>query len=587
MKEKKVLVVFGEQLPPKWLQLRHQYDVVITSEKLRQNVEKLGFKWTDIDGLIEPGSIYEASTFAEELSHLKFSDGSRIAKSFLYKGYELWWTHYDMLFLYFCLPYTRYRKLLEYVRSFQGVYFYRPPNKSLFSCYLEAYGSKMIVLQEPRLKSPSFLPFGVFLQIVITLLCLPILILRRYHSMIFIGDKFEKDKDYDSRVKFIYEELRQKKIPFVEFIRGLESWKTVLEHAFTRKRPVVYSEAVAFVGRFISILTGGHSIARKRFGSHIFSSETDREARFKFFVATQYLLGAYDDIWAIRIMKWILRVIGVRAAFISAACERNFHTVLGCKLNVIPIVGILHGFASKNYNVYDFMPGFDGEKSLSVDKYGLWSEWWRGYYIKNSKTYRPEQLFVSGPMRPLQKPLIDSVLKTLVKRQKINVLLVSEIVAVPSEVMPYLDALFEDSNFSVYIKFRQNKDAFEEWLKINRPDVLAKLGKDRTLKGTMNEAIELCDVVVGSQSTGVIEATLHGKPFVFFNTKKWGDYFDLKSLDSKYNFFAENPKELVNYIRESEKIPKEVLKDFCERFFGDPRKNGSKWAVEELEKFSK
>ena len=100
----------------------------------------------------------------------------------------------------------------------------------------------------------------------------------------------------------------------------------------------------------------------------------------------------------------------------------------------------------------------------------------------------------------------------------------------------------------------------------------------------MTEAIERCDVVVGSQSTGVIEATLGDKPFVFFKTNKWGDYFDMKSFDTKYNFFAEDPKELIKYIAESNKIPKETIKNLRDRFFGDPYENGSKWVVAEVEK---
>lgn len=268
--------------------------------------------------------------------------------------------------------------------------------------------------------------------------------------MIFSGDKFDKSRDHDPRMKFIYQELRERNIPFVEFIRSLESWSTVLQHVFIRKRTVIYSEGVAFVGRFCSFLSGGRYRAKRKFGAHTFASGTNPEERFKLLVATQYLLGVYDDIWAIRIMKWILYAIGVKTAFIAAALDRNFHTVFGCKLNAIPTVGILHGVASRHYNVYDFLPGFDGTKKLSVDKYGLWSEWWKEYYLKNSKAYRPDQLFVSGPMMPLQKPVTDSNKSISNRRQKINVLLVSEIVAIPTEVLPYLNALIEVGDFSVY-----------------------------------------------------------------------------------------------------------------------------------------
>ena len=97
----------------------------------------------------------------------------------------------------------------------------------------------------------------------------------------------------------------------------------------------------------------------------------------------------------------------------------------------------------------------------------------------------------------------------------------------------------------------------------------------------MHEAVAKCDVVIGCRSNGVIEALLQLKPFVFFQTNKWGDYFELKSFDSPYKFFAENPEELQDLIGRSKDIPDGVLKELQNRFFGDPYQNGSKWVVEE------
>ena len=560
-KQEKVLVVFGEELPKGDL---GQYDIVLDGERLQE--------------FIEAGSIYEASAFAEELSRLKLDDGSRIAKSFIYKGYELWWIYYDSLFLYFCLPWTQYKKLLEYLKDFKSIYLYRPPYKSLFFCYLKAYGCETGILQETGFKSPSFLPFGIFIQILITLLCIPILMVCKRRTMVFTGDKFEKSRDYDFRMKFIYENLRQKNIPFVEFIRSLESWKMVLQHMFIRKRPVVYSEAVAFVGKFFSILSS------KPYFSTL---EQDPESKFKFLVATHYLKSIYDDIWAIRIMKWILRATGIRVAFITAANERNFHSVLGCKLNAIPTVGILHGVASRYYNGYDFLPGFDGEKMLSVDKYGLWSEWWKKYYLKYSKAYKPEQLYVSGPMRPLENSKrsdlnTDSKGLTL-NSGPIKVLFLAGQLTVPQEAIPYLLKLVENKNLSICITFRTPRDDFEKWLRNHHPEILEKIGQENILYGNIHKIIAQCDVVVGAYSTGVLEALLQLKVPIFFRTQKWGDYYSLKEYDEKHSFFAENSVELIEKIKNTPSVSTDTLKDLRERYFGDPYKNGSKWVVDQLE----
>ena len=200
MKERDVLVVFGDELPPQW----RRFDTVVASPKLRQAVEAHGSAFVDLDTLCGPGSIYEASALLEELSYMKMPGGIRIAKSFVYKGFELWWVHYENLFRYFCLPYTQYKSLLEYIKDFRSVSVYHPPHKNLFSCYLEAHGKKMTVLEDPGDRGPSSLPFGVLLQIIITLLSLPVLAVQRRRTMVYTGDKFEKDKDYDFRMRFIY-----------------------------------------------------------------------------------------------------------------------------------------------------------------------------------------------------------------------------------------------------------------------------------------------------------------------------------------------------------------------------------------------
>jgi len=565
MKKKSVLVVFGEEFPKGDLS---QYDAVIAGEELKK--------------FIEPGSIYEASNFLEEISRLKLADGSRLTKSVVYKGYELWWIHYDSLFLYFCLPYTQYRKLLDYLKSFQNIYLYNPPYKALFSCYLKAHGRNMLILRKLNLKSPSFLPLGIFFQIFITLLCLPILIIKKRHLMIFIGDKFEKLRDYDFRMKFIYQELRQRNLPFVEFIRSLESWKTVLQHVFKRKRPIIYSEAVAFVGRFMSILSGGRRRGKRKSDIYTFSLETDPEMRFKFLIATQYFLTIYDDIWTIRIMKWILRAIGIKAAFIPAASERNFSAVLSCKLNAIPTIGILHGVASRYYNGYDFLPGFDGEKMLSVDKYGLWSEWWKEYYLKNSKAYRPKQLYVSGPMRPLEKGNGNSAPSILSKSESIKILFVSEQLAIPHEVIPYLETLLQQSDIKVIITFRQYRDGFKDWLTQHMPQVL-RHSNIKIARDNLQTAIQSCDVAVGSHSTAVLETLLQLRIPIFFRTQKYGDYYNLKEYDKKCSFFAENPEELIEKIKKARSVSIDTVKNLQERYFGDPYKNGSKWVVDQLE----
>ena len=578
--KKTVLVVFGKNFPTRHIS-KGKFNTIVADKIFQKNIETLSCEFIDLETLTDPGSVHEASDFLEELSHLTLPNGSRLVKSFIYKGYELWWIHYGDLFRYFCFPYTQYKKLLEYLKNFQNVYFYKPAYKSLFSCYLQTHRSKVVILHESGLKSPSALPLGVFLQIVVTLISIPILMLRKRRILAFTGDKFEKDCDYDSRMKFIYEELRRKNIPFIKFIRSLESWKIVLRQVLVRKRPVIYSEGMVFVSRFFGIFSGRHRRAKQKIGAHVFASETDITKRFKLLIATQYLLTVHDDVWAIRIMKWILRLIGVKAAFITSASGRNFHTVLGCKLNGIPTVGILHGVASRYYSVYDFSPGFDGDKSLSVDEYGLWSKWWEEYYIKYSQAYKPDQLYISGPMRPLQS-FEEKNISIRGEGAPTRVLFVAEQTVSPSESMPYLHKLLNQKDIELTIKFRPYRDGFEDWLIQNEPQIL-KMPHIRIVKRGMQEAIQNVDVVIGCHSTGVLEALLQLKIPIFIRSQKWGDYYSMTESSKTQRFFAENPYELIERIKQIRTISQELLMELRERYFGDPHKNGSAWVVNRLE----
>jgi len=519
--------------------------------------------------------VQEASELVRKLSLLKTSDGHRVSKLVNYKGYELWWIHYDDLMYKFCLPYTEYHILLKYIKDFSYIYLYNPPSPSLFRYYLEAHSCNHQILNASSKKLP---PLGIVIQIILSLPFILWLGIRRIRLMIWTSDLFDPPHDYDFRMRFIYEELRKKKIKSVEFIRSMESSRTVISHALKRKRPVVYSFAISrFTYYLANLFDNRYKNKQRNLKLHLDDNPMNR---FWFNIATSYVSGMSGDIWSIKIIKFILRFIGIKVAIIPAAHSRNFHEVLACKLSKIPTVGILHGVPSKDYPVYDFMPEFDGEKALSVDKYGLWSEWWKEYYFKNSRAYRADQLFISGPMRPLQHT--DS--HSAPTGQLTKVLFASEQLASPKEILPYLDKLMEAKDITLYFKFRPYRDGFEEWLKVNRPDILRKMDKSKVLRGSMVEAIAQCDAVVGSHTGGALEALLQLKPMIFFLTKRWGDYFELKSFKLGRSFIAESPQELLVLIRKSKDIPKETLMELQLHFFGDPYMNGSKWVVGEVEK---
>jgi hypothetical protein len=316
---------------------------------------------------------------------------------------------------------------------------------------------------------------------------------------------------------------------------------------------------------------------RRRVGR--FEAVEEPGARFRLLLAAHYLRSAGDDRRAVQLMRLIYRLIGVRAAFFTAAMERNFHAVLACKLEGIPTVGIMHGVASRYGTPYDFMPGYHGEKRLSVDRYGVWSEWWRGYYLAQSAAYAPEQLVVSGPMRPFVAEDAPAA------KGPVRVLFVAEQTAVPEEVMPYLHALAARRDVTLAVKFRPFRDGFEEWLKRHEPALLSRQDISFS-KGSMQEAFHEADVAVGCHSTGVLEALLAGKAPLFIRTEKWGDYYEFTKSEETRPLFAESPEELVERLMSVRTtLPRALLTELRERYFGDPHKNGSEWVVAQLQEY--
>lgn len=577
-----VLLILGNDCPKQRRSWWRQFTTVVAPQALASRLRNLGLHFVDLAELVDSENVKEASLLAEEISRVTLPNGSRLAKIVTYRGYELWWIYYQNIFLYFALPYTKYRRLLEFLRGFDRVLAPSFSYKGLFECYLRAHEREFLLVDGSGFRNRRLPSLGIFLQIFITLGSWALLLIKRPRLMIFIGDKFEKGRDYDFRMGLVYQELRQRRLVFVEFVRSLESWSSVLRHAWIRRRPVIYSEAVAFVGRFIGFIGGARRRASWQFRIKSWQVKVSPDQRFRLLVAARPLVALDGDIWASRIMGLIMRSIGVRAGFLTAANERNFHTVLGCKLKSIPTVGIMHSASPKDYTVYDFLPGFDGDKSLSVDRYGLWSEWWRDYYCRYSRAYKPEQLIVAGPMRPVNYSSGNPAPANGRRPEQVRVLFISEQLAEPQETLPYLEKLMEEPSFDLMMKFRPYRDGFEQWLRAHRPELL-RSPKIKTLKGGVPEAVAQADVVVGSNSTAVLEALLQLKVPIFFRTQKWGDYFGIRDGEDTSLFFAEDPGELIEKIKRAALTPPGQIKDLQKRYFGDPYQNGSQWVVDRLE----
>lgn len=574
-----VLVIFGGKIPQRNKSWWKQFDMVIGPVAIKNMVAS----FIDINSVMGHGSVQKSYELVNRLSRLTTKDGQRLTKLFMYQGYELWWMNYGFIEYKFCLPYTENQTLLEYLKNYNKVYLYQPVHRELFFYFLKAHGRECIEIKN-RCDTirKKLLPGGVIVQLFLSVLFLLPLLLIRPKTMYRIGDQIDPPFSHDFRHEHVYLEIKKRNIKFVEFVRSLQPWYKVLLNVWRRKRPVIYCTAITFF--ILEKLSFFEKDRDRQLIKKIRSEGDSPEETFWLYCATHFLDGKIKaTIWSILTMKWLLRVIGVKAAIIISASSRALPEVLGCQLLGIKTVGIQHGLAFRWYLPHDFMPEYDGVKQLSIDRYGLWSAWWKEYYLAHSKAYKQEQLYVSGPMRPLGKEAKEAESSDLGTRP-LKVLFVSEQLAIPEEIMPYLSAALNDKDFVLSLKVRPQMDGFEGWLRKNNPDIVGRLTISRD---DIHKAIAQSDVVVGSHSTAVLEALCQLKPFVFFWTDKWGDYYGIKNFDSQGYFFATNPVEFIKKIKKSGQMPKEDLKKLQTRFFGDPYQNGAKWVVDQAEDFIK
>ena len=116
------------------------------------------------------------------------------------------------------------------------------------------------------------------------------------------------------------------------------------------------------------------------------------------------------------------------------------------------------------------------------------------------------------------------------------------------------------SKFQVGIKIRNT-------YKENYVTQILKLNSDIIIENnTIDKLYIKYDLILGSHSTAVVESLKFGRPFLLLNTKKWGNYFNIKS-----ELFVKSRHELLNKIN---CISKDNYNNIKENFFGDLKKNG-------------
>lgn len=319
--------------------------------------------------------------------------------------------------------------------------------------------------------------------------------------------------------------------------------------------------------------------------AHISVRDLPPEDRFWASVALRGLKNVRGTIWGIRLLRWAVRWSGIKTAWLPAPSSRCLREIITCRMENVPSVGIMHGWSTLAYSPYEFLLGFSGQRPIGPDVFGVWNDRFLNYFLRYSDVFRPEQVEVSGLLRPLAPECCPVDRPDIPPPTPLRVLWISEPLAVPEQIVHYLEAALSKANWKVLLKTRPMiDDPFSAWLKRKRPDLFKMID---ILSCPIHGAVSQSHVVVGSHSTAVLEALLQFRPVVLLNTPKWRDFFEVltEASSARGISFVCTPEEMVAAIRRSQEVPIKDLRRLRDEYWGDPTLNGGKWVVDRLVAF--
>jgi hypothetical protein len=360
------------------------------------------------------------------------------------------------------------------------------------------------------------------------------IIFKRNRIGIWTSDYYDNQTKGDFRLGDLYIDLDKNSTDYIEFVhRNPHGLKNVINNFFKRKRLVIYT-------RCFDLLI-----------SKFNNSNFNYEKKLK-----EYYLN-YDKYFSqyhLYFWSWILKKSGVTTLMPWELSSRQANLIFAAKLNKIKIIGFMHGAGMKEYMIHEFANGANLDNSI-FDSYGVWSEWWKNYYANNSYLYK--KIDVIGFPRYKNIKLNTNNIK--------NVLFIEEPLSNTEELICYWEKISKmDLDFGLKIR-KGTHTNFKE--KISKHLKISKYFTE-----SLTEAYEWADIVIGSHSTAVIEASMFNKHFLLLDTPTWGNYYNLDS-----NYIINNTSNL-NMIFNVKK--KQNLNIISTQFFGSHFKNN--WLINEI-----
>lgn len=512
-----------------------------------------------------PSDVISASTITKETITLE-----EIKKYFPQSPYASEWYCYNLFYNQMAHPYISNKEFLSKVSSYDQITFleYLESEKCFFSQVCQFYNVKYKFKNKENTFFLNFKTFTVhsFLFFYSLVSIVYLTVDRRAKVALWSGDYLHPDHLYEPRLGNLKSKI---KIPVVEFIRttGLSPIK-ILKNLKRRKSPVIYYSSLLY---FFDLLGPKSDKPRVKSDSLLL------------FLMYSYRPQVQLELKLVKIWEFIFKSISIQKIIIWFFSHRTAGLLWASKNLKIKSIGFMHGLTTPYHMGHEYMPGFK-DIPFGPDRFGVWSAYWLKKYQNHSQFYPSGALQISGPLRSI-------LTKTEIECENcdtINVLWVAEQSLPLAQSLPYLDHLIKNKKIKIFLKIRNfGQDGYFLQLGQIRPDLLTQIS---VVKEEVSQSMKNAHVVVGSHSTVVLESSLYLKPFIFYQTPMWQDYFNIESLGKEFecphSVYCRSPEELEKAILNSQIKTSDLeifLNKISQSFFGDQEKLGHDWILKELE----
>lgn len=511
----------------------------------------------------------EALELLERLNRMCTTEGERLPAVVSVEGFEPWWFLQESVLWELLVPFTENRRWVCELLDGREVAGDETPAavRQLFRRLGEPLCGGRAGAAAGRSRAALLLKTisrGGLL--IVSLVSVLLARLGRRDTLVYILDQVSPGLRHDFRLDGIYRELRRRSYRFAECVHlhgGRELYRVAWRNLVRRRRPVVFLEALSRLSHGRSVEDTTPALPLDTTGS------SDPESAFLRRVARHTLGRARLLAAEIPRIQRLLRLMGVRRIIALDDSRHVNGLVAAARLEGIPSLGYMHGLFNR-YHPGLLCRGLGSQaRRHGFDLLGVWSDYFRNRLLAG-ELYDHEHSFVSGPIRQaVETATVASPVARRPTDQPLRILLLSEPRARQDEVRSYVRRLLAAEGCRVVLKVRPGEAV---------PHFRLRGGQEGShlevlRSGTVYEAFESCDVVVGTYSSVLYEAALALLPAVLLRTTfSYGH----ELVEDGLAELAERPEEVVETVERAAALDLRERRRRRDALWGDAPLDGAR-----------